>query len=385
MLLLMWLLTAIVTVPPAIALAGAIATHLGSSTEADAAADAVNYDWLQEFRAAAGPLGRSLGPEVIGAAATADNADAFSDATAQSAVVAIAAASYVFLLWFLSAGIIRRLAADRPLHASGFGATSGAFAGRLLRLGAIAALVYIVLFGAIHQTLFDDLFDVMTRNMTAERTAFAVQMLLYALFFALLAGINLLIDFARVRLVVEERYSVIGALVAAAHFIRVRPSLAIGVYAINVAAYATIVAVYFVVAPGAAGAGWRAWLAFAIGQIFIVARLAAKATLWAAETAAVQTRVADDLTIYRLDDLTISLGVLESDDVVRCPCEWRIAPAARAGRATTIVQSSNRQFVKFEAMIALMASESSDSIASSSSAMARTEARFFATICRAVS
>jgi hypothetical protein len=297
MIVLMWLLTAVVTVPPAIAMADAIETHLGSSLEADTASDAVNYDWLQEFRAASGPLGRSLRPEVIGAAATLDNADAMSDATARSPVVAIAAAAYVLVLWFLSAGIISRLASDRPLYASGFGAACGGFAGRMVRLGLIAALLYIILFGAIHQTLFDDLFDGVTANMTAERNAFGVRLLLYVLFFGLLGAINLLFDFARVRLIVEDRYSVLGTLIAAWHFIQMRPSLAIGVYAINVAAYLVLAAVYIVVAPGAGHAGWQAWIAFAIGQIYIVARLGAKVTLWSAETTAVQRRVVDDLTI----------------------------------------------------------------------------------------
>ena len=64
--LLLWFATIAVTIPPAIELHNAVKTHLGASLEADSAADGMNFDWLQEFRAQANPLGRSLRPDVIG-------------------------------------------------------------------------------------------------------------------------------------------------------------------------------------------------------------------------------------------------------------------------------------------------------------------------------
>jgi hypothetical protein len=288
---LMWALTVVVTIPPAIALADAVEAHLGSSIEAESAADGVNYDWLQEFRAAAGPLGRSLRPEVIGFAATLDNMDAMSNATARSAVVALAAASYVILLWFLSAGIISRLAENGPLYADGFGAACGGFAGRLLRLGVIAALLYLVVFGAIHQALLENLFDRITADMTVERNAFVVRLMLYALFFLIVGAVNLLVELARIRLIVEHRYSVVGAFIAAAGFVRSQPRLAFGIYIVDVAAYAAIVVLYGIVAPGAGAAGWQMWTGFALGQLYVVARLAVKLTFWGAGVAAVQSRL----------------------------------------------------------------------------------------------
>ena len=67
--LVLWICSLAITIPPAIALNDAIGRHLGSSMEADAALDGTNYDWLQEFRAQASSLGRSLRTDVIGFAA----------------------------------------------------------------------------------------------------------------------------------------------------------------------------------------------------------------------------------------------------------------------------------------------------------------------------
>ena len=44
-----WALTLLVSVPLALALRGMLAQHLGASMAADTAASGVNYDWMQEF------------------------------------------------------------------------------------------------------------------------------------------------------------------------------------------------------------------------------------------------------------------------------------------------------------------------------------------------
>ena len=130
MLLVLWLTTMVVTIPPALAVRDSISTHLGSSVEADTAADGMNLDWFQEFRAQAGPLGRSLRTDVIGFAAVMDNASAFADATERPQVVVTTGVIFVLIGWFLTPGIICRLALDTRMGAGGFMAGCGAFVGR---------------------------------------------------------------------------------------------------------------------------------------------------------------------------------------------------------------------------------------------------------------
>jgi hypothetical protein len=290
---LLWALTVAVAIPPALALENAVRTHLGASLAADSAAEGVNADWLQEFRDTAGPAGRSLRPDVIGFAAVMDNSSALADNLARPSVIVVTGTVYVVSLWFLTPGIIRRLASDRQLFARGFLEQCGAFSLRLLRMGAISVAAYGVLFGTVHPWLLGDLYDTVTYNMTVERTAFFIRLILYVLFFALLAGINLLFDFAKVRMVVEDRRSVVASLTAAGRFITSHIRLAAGVYAMNVAAFGLVLALYAAVAPGAGSAtGLSIWGGFIVSQAYIAARLFVKLAFWSSEICALQTMLA---------------------------------------------------------------------------------------------
>jgi hypothetical protein len=292
MLLVLWLVTMVVTIPPALALRDSISRHLGSSVEADTAADGINLDWFQEFRAQAGPLGRSLRSDVIGFAAVMDNASAFADATQRQPIVVTTGVIFVLIGWFLTPGIICRLALDRRMGAGGFMAGCGAFVGRTFRLNLVSMLFYGTLVGSFHQWLFDNIYDSVTRDLTVERTAFFVRVACYAVFFLLLAACNLFFDVAKVRLIVEDRRSVIATMVAAAHFVITNARVTVGVYVMNVVALAAVVAAYAVVAPGVGGAGIGMWATLLIGQLYIVGRLFVKLAFWGGDIAALQTRLA---------------------------------------------------------------------------------------------
>ena len=53
-----------------------------------------------------------------------------------------------------------------------------------------------------------------------------------------------------------------------------------------------LVASYALIAPGAGGAGLSMWLALAVGQLYVVARLWVKLVFWASEIALFQSRLA---------------------------------------------------------------------------------------------
>ena len=284
--LLLWFATIAVTIPPAIELHNAVKTHLGASLEADSAADGVNFDWLQEFRAQADPLGRSLRPDVIGFAAVMDNTSALADVSQRPVVALTAGAIFVVLMWFLSSGCICRLAVDRRLGAGGFAACCAAFLGRMLRLNVVALFLYSTLVGSFHQWLFDDVFEAVTKDLTVERTAFFIRVACYALFFLLLAACNVLFDFAKVRLVVEDRRSVLFSIVAGAHFVLTNARLALGVYAMNVLALGGVIGLYWMSAPGAGGAGASMWVGFLVSQIYIASRVFVKLAFWGSEVVA---------------------------------------------------------------------------------------------------
>ena len=102
----------------------------------------------------------------------------------------------------------------------------------------------------------------------------------------------MLFDYAKVRLVVEDRRSALAALAAALSFITRNPGAVLGLYALNALVFVLVLAAWALLAPGAGGAGLSMWLAFAISQVYVLARLALKLQFMASQTALFQGRLA---------------------------------------------------------------------------------------------
>jgi hypothetical protein len=284
-------LTLLVAFPLSLALRGMIAAHLGDSLAAGAAAAGTNYDWWQEFLAQASGLGTTFLPSIIGFGAVLDNLGGLLDNLPMATTIAAAVSAWLVLWSFLSGGIMDRFARNRPTRAHGFFAACGTHFWRFVRLGVLALAAYYVLFGFVHGWLLDDAFGRLTRNLTEERLGFLVRLALYAMFGLLLVAVNLVFDYARVRIVVEDRRSAIGAMLAGARFVRRTPGT-FYLYLLNGAAFALLVLGYALVSPGAPGAGFWMWMTLALGQAYIVARHYLKLLFYASEIAFFQRALA---------------------------------------------------------------------------------------------
>ena len=163
---------------------------------------------------------------------------------------------------------------------------------RFLRLGAIAGFVYWWLFAYVHPWLFDTQFNDLTRGLSVERDAFLVRASLYAVFGAVLVAINMTVDYAKIRMVVEDRHSAFGAVVAALRFIRNHLGQVIALYTANALAFLTLLAVWSLVSQAADPTGPSMWISFAAAQLYIVVRLAAKLQFIASEIALFQGKLA---------------------------------------------------------------------------------------------
>ena len=283
-----WLSTLLLAMPLAIALHEQLDAHLGESMAAQAAAEGVNYDWWNEFLAQTSGVGLSFVPAILGFAAVMKNLSTIADTTSPSAVVAVAVAMNMLVSLFFVGGVLDRLARDRPIGAAAFFATCGVFVVRFLRLGAIAAAVYGLLFGVLHPWLFDALYPGLIADVTVERSAFLIRLGLYAAFSLPVFFVNILFDYAKIRAVVEDRRSMIGAIAASWRFMRRNPIAVWALYKINALLFLMVIGVYFLVAPG----GNANLLAFAIGQIYIVLRVIVRLQFAASQTALFQGRLA---------------------------------------------------------------------------------------------
>ncbi len=283
-----WLSTVLVALPLALALRGMLAAHLGSSLAADTAADGLNFDWWNEFLSQAAGLGQSFLPGILGFAAVLQNLSGVADAEALSTPIGLAVAAYLVASAFLAGGILDRLARDRVTGSRGFFAACGVFFFRFVRLWIVAYLVYYLLFTTLHPWIFGTVYEAWTRNLTVERTAFFCRLLLYIVFGALVLAINMTFDYAKIRAVVEDRRSMLGALGAGLRFVRRNPGGTLGLYLMNLALFLLVILAYAAAAPGA----WSSWLAFLVGQLYIVLRVVVRLQFASSQIAFFQGRLA---------------------------------------------------------------------------------------------
>jgi hypothetical protein len=210
-----WAMTFLLALPLAITMRGQLATHLGSSLAAERAASGVNYDWWQEFVSQTTGIGTTFSPTIIGFAATLDNISSLLDGQREVLPIAGAIGLYLAGWTFLAGGVIDRYARQRPTRAYGFFAASGVHFFRLLRLAVVSGLAYWWLFAYVRPWLFLEWFVERTRVIAVEREVFLWRLVLYLVFGLLLVLVNVVFDYAKIRLVVEDRRSALGALSAA--------------------------------------------------------------------------------------------------------------------------------------------------------------------------
>lgn len=284
----LWLSTLLLALPLSLALHAMIGEHLGQSMAAQAAAEGVNFDWWNEFLAQTSGVGKTFVPAILGFAAVLQNLSGVADASGPPSPVVWVVVAQLLLSTFLLGGLLDRLARDRAIGAGAFFAACGVYVFRFLRLSVVALAVYAFLFITVHGWLFDRIYPRLITELTVERTAFFYRFGLYAVFGALVLFTNLVFDYAKVRAVVEDRRSMIGALSAGFRFVRRNLGATIGLYAANSLAFVAVLFVYDLVSPGAAADA----LAFAIGQVFIVFRVIVRLQFAASQTALFQGRLA---------------------------------------------------------------------------------------------
>ena len=287
-----YVITLLTTVPLGILLHESIETDLGSSVAAEAAAAGVNWEWWEEFQSRSTGVARTFSPRILGFAAVLQNQSSFVDNQLPRGEVLLSVVAYLGIWMFLVGGIIDRLARQRRVASAGFFATCGTFFFRFCRLGVLAGVAYWIMFETIHPWLFEDLYDLATEHLAVERTAFLIRLGLYGTFALLLLPINMVFDYAKIRAVVEDRRSMVGALLAAIRFVRRRPQATVGLYSLNAGLFLAVLAAYALLAPSPAGGGSSMWVGFAVGQAYVAARLFTKLVFYASQTAYFQSQLA---------------------------------------------------------------------------------------------
>ena len=242
------------------------------------------------------PVGvtHALGPDPSGFAVLAAFSLAGNVPYAGAAALALAG----MVLWtFLAGGVLDRLARQRWMGSAGFLAAGRRHFWPLTRLALLAGALYWLLLGVLRPWLSGAPPDASATDPGSGACADAAWLAVNGLFAAGRAAIDLVVDYARIRAVVEDRRSMIGALRAALRFMVRHPAPVAGLWALNMVLLALILAGCALVAPTAVGFGRIG--PFLVGQLYTAAHLFATLVAWASQTAYFQDQLAHPTYVAR--------------------------------------------------------------------------------------
>jgi hypothetical protein len=274
--------TFLCALPLAIVLHGEINADLAARLPTEAAAHGWDAGWASAFSTSHPGLGATFTFEILGFGGTITNLSNWIDHEPLNPALAGAIGAYLTVWIFLSGGLVDRLARRRPLPTAAFFSACQKYFARFLRLAAMAGLAYWALFRWLHPFLFGRVYDRWTRDITGENPAIARRAVLYAVFLIAVTLVNVVVDFAKVRGVLEDRRSMLGALAASLRFLRRRPLRAAGLYLLNGLTMIAIVRLWYSLAPGVSAPDWTAFL---VAQVYLTARLWAKVAFLSSEIA----------------------------------------------------------------------------------------------------
>lgn len=242
----------------------------------------IDPEWWMEFREHARGLEATFTPAVLGFASTLDGLSGVLDG--QRLPLALLAPFLISLIvWaFVWGGVLHRFQRRRAIGAGAFVSAGKKHLIAFLSIAAAAAAVNIVLYLTVHNLLFGPVHRGLVAMVSTERDAFFVRVALYLLFFALVAIVSLVADYARVAVVAGRAAGPGAAIGTAIAFMRRHAAATLGLYIMTGMVFVTMTVAYGVleIYGGSQVGGWRAIL---IGQAYVLVRLAIRLTFAASE------------------------------------------------------------------------------------------------------
>ncbi len=319
-----YLACVVIALPLTAAMRSILNDSFGSSLVQEQMRRGFDISWYGEFSSGATGLASTFGPGVVGILPVLGNLEKLLDGNLFAIDRTVLSAGILFLLaWaFLSGGILSRFCdPDRHRTRRAFFAACAEYFFRFVRLLMISLLVYWGLFRWISTPLHDWVGRA-TRDVTVEMTAMMYTAGVYALVGLLLVISSLILDYAKIAMVAEERCSAILAFFRGLRFFVFHPVQTLTLYFLILLAAGILMAVYALVAPGPGQESDTTLIAtFLVSQLYLVGRIMIKLWFLASQTLLFQAATG----LSREEQSAVSAGG-ESTDVSSMP-ETGSAPA----------------------------------------------------------
>ena len=272
----------VIAVPFAAVLQSRLQASLSVQPQVNLDDTEIDPEWWMEFRKHARGLEATFTPAVLGFAATLDGISNVLDGQRIPAAL-IAPLLLSIAAWsFIWGGVLQRFGAGRGIGAREFIRAGSIHFIPFTVIAIAAAVVNLLLFVTVHRLLFGPVHDALVALTSTERDAFLIRVALYLLFVAPIIMVSLVADYARVAAVAGGAAPPATLLRSSRRFIRRHFSTVVVLYLLTGAIFVLITAAYgaLEIFGGSQVGGWRA---IAIGQAYVLVRLAIRLTFGASE------------------------------------------------------------------------------------------------------
>lgn len=202
--------------------------------------------------------------------------------------------AYVLTSTFLSAGFIGTYAKSYRLSFQEFLVEGAKYFGKFFRLALLSLIVYLLLFEIIFDWWTQSISS-WTADESSEMVPFVHYMIKNGVAVLVLGFVALCFDYAKIRMVVDDRISALFAAWAGAQFVVKNFFSTTGLYILLSLIGIVFIVLYALVEGAIDQTGyWTIVLVFLLQQIYLLARLCLKATFYAAQTQLYQAQASLD-------------------------------------------------------------------------------------------
>lgn len=245
---------------------------IGSSLVGEKMARGFDYLWWEEFRDRSRGLETTFTPSIIGKGAILDNLQALVEMNVLNfpSLLLIVVILYIILHTFLAGGILSTFNQERQKFTmKRFFEGAGFLFSRFFFLTVLSWILFLAV-GIFLSTGFESIVSNVSRNAISEIKPFYFALASSAIIFLLFLLLQMVFDYARIKIVLEEKRKVLKSAIQALAFALRHPFVTVSLYALLFLIQAAVTVVYILAKEALPQSNFLEVLgAFFLQQIFI--------------------------------------------------------------------------------------------------------------------
>ncbi len=207
---------------------------LGRRKAGEAMAGGFDYLWWEEFRDENKGLEKTFSPSIIGKGAVLNNLETLVEMRFLELPPPVLAWGILYLIAhaFLAGGILFIFSQEKPRFSlKRFFEGAGSYFSRFFLLLLVSLFFYLAI-GILSSRGFNSTLDDISKEAISEVNPFYYGLLFSAITFLLLLFVQMVFDYARIKVVLEEKRNVLAATFSAFGFVLRHPISTIGLYSL---------------------------------------------------------------------------------------------------------------------------------------------------------